>query len=105
MNATISSTSQISASAVGLTMDARSSVPGLDTQQTRQCFAAALTSAPQRLQAKIRDRPAPFISRQNVLDRIPVSICKAFNRVIASRADKRLSLVRKMVIGMRAAPR
>jgi hypothetical protein len=35
-------------------MDARSSVPGLDTPQTRQRFAPGLTSAPQRLQGKAR---------------------------------------------------
>jgi hypothetical protein len=44
--------SQISARAVGLTMDARNNVPGRDTPQTRQRFAPALTSAPQRLQGK-----------------------------------------------------
>jgi hypothetical protein len=65
--ATINSASQTSAMRVGLTMDARSSVPGLDTPQTRQRFAPGLTSAPQRLQGKARTTvvsPRPVFYRE-----------------------------------------
>jgi hypothetical protein len=43
-------------------MDARSTVPGLDTPQTRQRFAPGLTSAPQRLQRKARTTAACPVS-------------------------------------------
>jgi hypothetical protein len=95
----------------GSRFDALRTESGFETPQTRQCFAPAITSAPQPLQAKIKD--CPRRSRQNIrdcaadsvrrFDRIPVSVHKAINRVVASRADKRLSLVTKMVIGMRTA--
>jgi hypothetical protein len=45
------------------------------------------------------------ILRDQLFERIAASVHNAFNRVIASRADKRLSLVTKMVIGMRTASR
>jgi hypothetical protein len=110
--ATIKSTSQISARAVGLTIDALRSEPGFDTPQTRQYLASGLTSAPQPLQSKIKDRPrrrlfharTPLAADSvQVFDRIPVSVHKAINRVIASRAEKHLPLVTKMVPGMRTA--
>src|SRR5690242_16791891 len=57
-----------SARAVGLTIDARSSVPGLDIPQIWQCFAPGRTSAPQRLQRKARAKVAP--PRQVLLSEI-----------------------------------
>jgi hypothetical protein len=47
--------SQISTKAVGLIIDARSSEAGLDIPQTRHNFVPGFTSAPQPLQAKIKD--------------------------------------------------
>jgi hypothetical protein len=65
--------SQTSARAVGLTMDARSSDPGLDTPQTRQPFAPGRTSAPQRLQAKAKAGSSLEVRV------ITENICRRFN--------------------------
>src|SRR3974377_293589 len=66
-------TSQTSARIVGLTMDARSREPGLDTSQIRQRFAPAITSAPHRLQDKAKVAPwskSHFLSLEHLPTRL-----------------------------------
>jgi hypothetical protein len=56
---------------VGLTIAARSSVPGLDTPQTWQRFAPGLTSAPQRLHRKARTTAASSLEHLFIENNLP----------------------------------
>ena len=49
--------------------------------------------------------PAAVTAWPQLFERIAMSVHNALDRVIASRADKHLSLVTKIVIGMRATSR
>jgi hypothetical protein len=63
-------------------MDARSTVPGLDTPQTRQRFAPGLTSAPQRLHRKARTMAASSLEHLFIENRAsqPSLAALAFSR-------------------------
>ena len=57
------------------------------------------------LRNKIARLPGGLIAAIQFFGRTAVSVYNALNRVIASRAGKNLSLVTKIVIGMRTASR
>ena len=77
---------------MGVTMDARSSEPGLDIPQTRQRFEPALTSAPQPLQANANvATPTRLIFTAGTLRRCDYSAAW----FLASREEPAEALVQK----------